>query len=319
MNRTNRHGAHDALPDDAWLAAALREQAHQHEADSRRINTTFEHLIAGERGQGEPRRAQPRPTGPRRAERPHAGRRPAGRRHAEPRRFGGPARIRLIGIPVGLLVLGSAAVAVAASLGLGNTPAAHPSSTLAASQGGGPGATAATSGPGPLSASSAALPTATGPTATGPTATGPAATTQPATTPASTATSATGPAGPLTAAGTVDPHSTQYWAQENLTVTTTHPIRELDVTVNVSGGQSVRSTGMWTTLLPPQVATTVHGDKGGLVYEITLKPGQTLQPTAYGFGFQFNRPSAGHEFALDTYHVTAVTTDGATESASGAF
>jgi hypothetical protein len=293
MNRTNRHGAHDPLPDDRWLAAALREQAHQHEADSRRINATFEHLIADERRAGEPRRAEPRR---------------AGLRRAEPRRFGGPARLRLIGIPVGLLVLGSATVAVAASLGLGNTPAAHPSSTVAAPSGG-RGSAAATSGPGPLSASSAAQPTATGPTVT----------TQPAATPVGSATSATGPAGPLTAAGTVDRHSSQYWAQENLTVTTTRTIRELDVTVAVSGGQSVRSTGMWTTLLPPEVETTVRSEPDGLVYEITLKPGQTLWPTAYAFGFQFNRPSTGHEFALDTYRVTAVTTDGASESASGAF
>lgn len=291
MNRTNRHGAHDPLSDAGWLAAALREQAHQHEADSGRISARFEDLTAGERP-GEPRRAKPR-------------------------RFGGPARLGLVGIPLGVVVLGSAAVAVGASLGIGNTPAAHPSSTLAAPSGG-PGSAAATSGPGPLSASSAALPTATGPTAAGPTAAGPLVTTQPPATPAGSATGATGPAGPLTAAGTVDPHSSQYWAQENLTVTTTHPIKELDVTVTVSDGQSVRSTGMWTTLLPPQVETTVRSDKGGLVYEVTLKPGQTLQPAAYGFGFQFNRPSA-HESALDTYRVTAVTTDGASESASGAF
>ena len=224
------------------------------------------------------------------------------------RRSAGPARLRLIGVPLGLLVLASATVAVAASLGLGNSPAAHPSSTVAALPGG-PGSTAATSGPGSLSASSAALPAATTPTATAP----------PATTRPRSATTATEPAGPLTAAGTVDPHSSQYWAQENLTVTTTRPIRELDVTVAVSGGPSVRSTGMWTTLLPAEVETTVRSEPDGLVYEITLKPGQTLQPTAYRFGFQFNRPSAGHEFTLDTYRVTAVTTDGASESASGTF
>ena len=287
MNRTNRHRAHDPLPDDRWLAAALRAQAHQHEADSRRINATFEHLIADEGHAGEPRRAKPRR---------------AGLRRAEPGRFGGAARLRLIGIPVVLLVLGSATVAVAASLGLGNAPAAHPSSTVAASPGS-PGSTAATSGPGPLSASSATLP----------------ATTKPAATPVGSAATTPGPAGPLTAAGTVDPHSSPYWAQENLTVTTTRPIRELDVTVAVSGGQSVLSTGMWTTLLPSQVETTVHGDPDGLIYEVTLKPGQTLQPAAYKFGFQFNRPSTGHEFAIDTYRVTAVTTDGASESASGAF
>lgn len=298
MNPTNGHRARDPQPDAVWLTAALREQAHEHEADSGRISATFEHLIADERGPGERRRARSRR---------------AGALGAGPRRSAGPARLRLIGVPVGLLVLASATVAVAASLGLGNTPAAHPSSTVAASQGG-PGSTAATSGPGPLSASSAALPTATTPIATAP-----PPTTQPAATPVGSATNATGPAGPLTAAGTVDPHSTQYWAQENLTVTTTLPIRELDVTVAVSGGQSVRSTGMWTTLLPPQVETTVRSEPDGLVYEITLKPGQILQPTAYRFGFQFNRPSAGHEFTLDTYRVTAVTTDGASESASGTF
>jgi hypothetical protein len=278
MNRTNRHGAHDQLPDAGWLAGALRDQARQHEADSGRISATFEHLIAGEHRPGE-------------------------RRRAGARRSAGHARLRLIGVPAGLLVLASATIAVAASLGLGNTPAAHPSNTVAASQGG-PGPTAATSGPGPLSASSAALPTPT---------------TQPAATPAGSAASATGPAGPLTAAGTVDPYSSQYWAQENLTVTTTLPIRELDVTVAVTGGQSVRSTGMWTTLFPTQVETTVRSEPDGLVYEITLKPGQILQPTAYKFGFQFNRPSAGHDFSLDTFRVTAVTTDGASESASGAF
>jgi len=269
MNRTNRQRARDPQPDAGWLAAALRDQAHQHEADPGRISARFEHLIAGER-------------------------RPAESRRAEPRRHAGPARLRLIGVPLGFLVLASAIVAVALSLGLGTGPAVHPSSKVAALPDG-PASTAATSGPGSLSGSSMALP---------------------ATTPAR---SATTPAGPLTAAGTVDPHSSQYWAQENLTVTTTRPIRELDVTVAVSGGPAVRSTGAWTTLLPGEVETTVRSVPDGLVYDITLKAGQTLQPTAYMFGFQFNRSSTGHEFTLDTYRVSAVTTDGATESASGTF
>jgi hypothetical protein len=278
MNRTNRRRAPDPQPDAGWLAAALREQAHRHEADPGRISARFEHLIAGEHRPAEPRRA-------------------------EPRRYAGPARLRLIGVPLGFLVLASAIVAVAVSLGLGNSPAVHPSSKVAALPDG-PGSTAATSGPGSLSASSVALPAATPP---------------PAATPARSATTPTRPAGPLTAAGTVDPHSSQYWAQENLTVTTTRPIRELDVTVAVSGGPAVRSTGAWTTLLPADVETTVRSVPDGLVYDITLKAGQTLQPTAYKFGFQFNRPSAGHKFTLDTYRVSAVTIDGATESASGTF
>ena len=277
MNRTHRRQARDPQPDAAWLAAALREQAQRHEADAGRISTSFEHLTAGERSPGESRRR-------------------------EPRQYAAPARLRLIGVPLGVVVLAAATAAVAASLGLGNRPAAHPSSAVAAPPGG-PGSTAATSRPGALSTSSATLPAAAPPGAT----------------PAGSATTGTGPAGPLTAAGTVDPDSFQYWAQEDLTVTTTRPIRELDVTVAVSGGPAVQSTGTWTTILPAGVKTTVRSVPDGLVYDITLTAGQTLQPTAYKFGFQFNRPSAGHDFTLDTYRVSAVTTDGATEFTSGTF
>jgi hypothetical protein len=117
----------------------------------------------------------------------------------------------------------------------------------------------------------------------------------------------------------VDPASFRYWAQEDLTVSTTRATRELRVTVTVSGGPAVRSTGMWTTILPADVETTVSSVPGGLVYDITLKPGQILQPAAYRFGFQFDRPIAGHDFTLDTYRVSAVTTGGAVESDSGTF
>ena len=117
----------------------------------------------------------------------------------------------------------------------------------------------------------------------------------------------------------MDPHSSQYWVQENLTVSTTRATRELRVIVTVSGGPTVRSTGMWTTILPADVETTVSQAPDGLVYDIILKPGQILQPAAYRFGFQFNRPASGHDFALDSYAVSAVTADGATDSASGRF
>ena len=60
MNRANRHRARDPQPEAVWLTAALREQAHEHEPDSGRISARFEHLIAGERRPGEPRRAEPR-------------------------------------------------------------------------------------------------------------------------------------------------------------------------------------------------------------------------------------------------------------------
>ena len=186
MNQMNRRRARESQPDAAWLAAALREQAHEHEADPGRIGARFERLIAGESRPGEPRRT-------------------------EPRRPAGPARLRLSGVPLGLLaVLASAAVAAAVAFGVGGGHVARLSSQVAAPPGSRDSATAA-SGPNSLSASSAAFPV----------------TTPPAATPAKAAAAATTrPPGPLTAVGTVDPASFRYWAQENLTVTTTRATRE---------------------------------------------------------------------------------------------
>ena len=199
-------------------------------------------------------------------------------------------------------MLASATVAVAASLGLGNGLMAHPASKVAGTAG---------------------RPTFDGRDfrtgfAVRLGATLPSAATRPGVTPAGSATTGTGQASPYGSRHR-QPGSFQYWAQENVTVTTTRPIRELDVTVAVSGGRAVQSTGTWTTLLPADVEITVRSVPDGLVYDITLRAGQTLQPTAYKFGFQFNRRDAGHDFTLDTYRVSAVTTDGATEFASGTF
>jgi hypothetical protein len=121
--------------------------------------------------------------------------------------------------------------------------------------------------------------------------------------------SPTPPTGPLTASGTVDPHSTQYWAQENLTVVTTRSTRGLHVSVTVSGGSTVRPAGSWTTFAPADVTTTVNRTDGGLIYDIVLKPGQTLPAGTYRFGIQFHRPATGHDFTKDTYRVSAVTDD----------
>jgi hypothetical protein len=128
-------------------------------------------------------------------------------------------------------------------------------------------------------------------------------------------------AGPLTAIGTIDRDSNQYWAQEDLSVTTTRPIRELHVSVTVSGDSSVQSTGSWSTIISADITTAVNRVPGGLVYDIVLKPGRTLQAGTYAFGIQFNHPVNGHDFATDTYHVSAVTADNSPSAvtASGTF
>lgn len=279
MNGSGAHGPQQGQ-DAAWLAAALRDQADEHEADLARIEAQFERLT-----RDEPHPAESQPVEARRPPRPLRPLRP------------GRLRVRLIGIPLGALVaLATATIAVGVTLGIREQPA-HPASQAAVSAS--PNHTAAghqpPSTPTLRPAGSASSRSESGPTASS-------------------------APGPVTAAGTVDSHSTQFWAQEDLSVTATHTIKALHVIVTVSGGATVQSTGSWSTILSPQLDTAVSQTSTGLRYDFTLKPGQTLQPGTYGFGFQFNRPAGGHSFSLDTYAVTATTVEGSLQaSASGNF
>ena len=276
----NRSGARDPRTDAAWLTAALREQADEHEADLRRIDARFEDLTA------------PAPT---RSQARDHGRRGYRDRDRSARRVG-ITKLRLIGVPLGILAAAATAtVAVGVTLGI-TAQTTHVSGHAAPSSG--PSVTIA--GPQPIPQTTASAPRQAGTTST------------------RSQSSPTAP-GPVTATATVDAHSTQYWAQENLTVTTTHAVRALHVVINVSGGSSVQSTGWWSTILAPNLTTTVSPTADGLRYDLTLKPGQILQPAAYGFGFQFNR-GVGHNFALDTYTITATTTENAAQAyAAGTF
>lgn len=266
MNSSGVHGPQQDR-DAAWLTAALRDQADEHEADLARIEARFERLT-----RDEPHRAE--------------GRRP-------PRRL----RVRLLGVPLGALAaVATATIAVGVTLGIREQPA-HPASQAAVSAS--PNSTAAGQQP-PSTPTLRPAGTASSHSESSPT-------------------SSSAP-GPVTATGTVDSHSTQYWAQENLSVTAAHAVKALHVIVTVSGGATVKSTGSWSTILSPQIDATVSQTPTGLRYDFTLKPGQTLQPGTYGFGFQFNRPAGGHSFGLDTYAVTATTVGGSVQaSASGSF
>jgi len=268
----NRRAAHDSRTDAAWLTDALRQQAGQHEADSRRIEARFARLTATA---AEPARAR-------------------SRRFVRLTRL---TRLRLIGVPLGVLaVAATATVAVGVSLGITARTPHQPSQAAPPSS---PRATATGHQPIPQSTPSPQRP---------------AGTASPHT--ESSPTARSGPTGPLAAAGTIDSHSNPYWAQADLTVTTTRAIHALHAVVTVSGGASVQSTGSWATLPATAITVATKQTAGGLVYDITLKPGQTLQPGAYTFGLQFDHPAAGHNFALDAYTVTS---DAAQASATGTF
>jgi hypothetical protein len=215
-------------------------------------------------------------------------RRTARRDPARPARL----RLRLIGVPLGALAaVTTATLAVGVTLGISHQPS-HPVTQAAAS-------------PSPSEAGTE-LPSAS------------PATVHPAgSASARGVTSATASAGPLTAVASLDSHTSPYWAQENLNVTTTRVIKALHVTVTVSGGAAVQSTGYWSTILPVNLDGTVNHTNSGLTYDITVKPGQVLQPGTYAFGFQFNRGAIGHDFTLDTFTVTATTVQSAQQLSTG--
>jgi len=258
--------------DGAWLTGALRENAAEHEADLARIEARFDSVINAESG---------------RAKRPGLQR----------RRFDRPMRLRLVGVPLGVLAaVATTGIAVGVTLQISDHPA-HPANQAVVT----PSVTRSvesqpSASPAPLrpagSASARSRATPASPTAS---------------------------PGPVTATGTLDSHSNPYWTQEDLTVTTTRAIKALRVTVTVSGGATVQSTGSWTTILSQYIDGSVVPTTSGLTYQFTVKPGQILEPGSYGFGFQFDRPS-GHAFSLDAYAVTAISADsGNPASASGAF
>jgi hypothetical protein len=217
-------------------------------------------------------------------------------RRAARRRVGGPLRVRLLGVPLGALAaVATATIAVGVTLGVSDrTP--HRASQAAASPS--PSQAAVTAGTRPPS-----TPTPT------PTTFHPAGTTSPRGESAPPVS-----AGPLTAAAAVDLYSNEYWAQEDLTLTTTTALHALHLVATISGGGTVQSTGWWSTIPKDELDVTVSHDSAGLVYDITLNPGQTLQPTVYRFGLQFNHPAVGHSFALDAYTVTAITVADAQQS-----
>lgn len=279
----NRSGARDPRTDAAWLTAALREQADEHEADLRRIDARFENLIAQA-----PARSQARDHG-----------RSRYRDRDRSTRLVRLTQLRLIGVPLGILAaIATATVAVGVTLGV-TAQTAHVSAHAAPSNG--PSATVAGHQPIPQLTASAPRPAGTNSTYSESSPTAPAT-----------------PTGPVTATASIDSHSNPYWTQEDLTVTTTRALRALHVVVNVSGGSSVQSTGWWSTILAPYLTATVTPTADGVTYDLTLKPGQILQPAVYAFGFQFNRP-ANHNFGLDAYIVTATTDNSAPANAAGSF
>jgi hypothetical protein len=107
--------------------------------------------------------------------------------------------------------------------------------------------------------------------------------------------------GPLWSDGSVDPHSTDAWAQSNVTVKTGAPLTALTVELRIALTAGVADTGHWQTLPAADVDVSVRRDGGFLVYRWTLKAGRTVPAGQIVFAGQYNHATGGRDAKDDSY------------------
>ncbi|WP_042387237.1 hypothetical protein [Streptacidiphilus melanogenes] len=105
--------------------------------------------------------------------------------------------------------------------------------------------------------------------------------------------------------GSVDPGSSDSWAQSDVTLQTAFTVTALDVTLRVALTAGVTTTGQWSTVPAQDLDVTVSRQGGFLLYEWTLKPGATLAPGTYAFAGQYDHAPGGRDAGRDSYAAKA--------------
>ncbi|MEU9076332.1 hypothetical protein ACFYUY_34135 [Kitasatospora sp. NPDC004745] len=116
--------------------------------------------------------------------------------------------------------------------------------------------------------------------------------------------------GALWSEGSVDSHSTVYWAQQDLVLRTTQPLTSLTVELRIAQTGEVRDTGNWRTLPSEDFTVTVQESGGVLFYRWVLKPGRTVPVGQHEFAGQFNHATGVRSAANDGYRVDAQSAGG---------
>lgn len=117
----------------------------------------------------------------------------------------------------------------------------------------------------------------------------------------------------------LDPQSSAYWAQEDVTVSGTRRLTVLRVIVRVARTQGVRSVGSWSSLPGDAFQVTVGEERTAFVYTWELRPGRSVPPGRYVFAAQYGRTPAAHDAHGDTYTVTGADAAGRPITGSGRF
>ncbi|MEV6415688.1 hypothetical protein [Kribbella sp. NPDC051718] len=116
--------------------------------------------------------------------------------------------------------------------------------------------------------------------------------------------------GPLWSQGSIDAHSTIYWAQNNLILETTKPLTALTVELRIAQTGDVRQTGNWQTLPSEDFTVTVQESGGALLYRWVLMPGRTVPAGRHEFAAQYNHATGIRKPKRDTYHAYAQSSAG---------
>jgi hypothetical protein len=105
--------------------------------------------------------------------------------------------------------------------------------------------------------------------------------------------------------GSVDPHSTDNWAQSNVTLKNHLTVTALTARLRIALTPGVADAGSWSTVPSDALTVTVTREQDALVYEWVLKPGRTLAPGTYVFAGQYRHAAGGRDAGRDVYQATA--------------
>ncbi|MEU5576576.1 hypothetical protein ABZ791_05210 [Streptomyces huasconensis] len=113
----------------------------------------------------------------------------------------------------------------------------------------------------------------------------------------------------LWADGSIDPGSSTYWSQSDITLKARKPLTSLTVELRVALGGKVADTGNWRSLPVEDFDVSVGEHDGFLVYRWTLKAGRTVPVGEHVFAGQYDHGEGKRDAGGDRYAIRAATAD----------
>jgi len=109
----------------------------------------------------------------------------------------------------------------------------------------------------------------------------------------------------LWADGSIDPGTSAYWGQSNITVNVKKPLTELTVELDITRRDSPKTSGSWHSLPADDFEVSVSESDGAYRYRWTLKDGRTVPTGEHLFAGQYNLTGEQRDAGDDAYTVHA--------------